>query len=58
MLPQLCPNFNVIGCAYTKEGSFNEGDIIALPRRDYEVPAVNNWDEFLQVVRTMLCCQV
>jgi hypothetical protein len=25
-LLQLCPNFNVIGCAYTKEGSFNEGD--------------------------------
>jgi hypothetical protein len=45
----LCPNFNVIGCAYTKEGSFNEGDIIAVPGRDDEVPAVNNWDEFLQV---------
>jgi hypothetical protein len=52
---QLCPNFNVIGCAYTKEGSFNEGDIITLPGRGDKAPAINIWDEFLQVCGLSSC---
>jgi hypothetical protein len=58
LLPQLCPNFTITGSAYTKEGSFSEGDIIALPGRDDEVPAVNNWDEFLEVSVICVLCYV
>lgn len=56
LLPQLCPPVDIVGCTYNKQGSFQASDIIPLPGRagDPEVPAVNNWDDFLAVSVSLL----
>jgi hypothetical protein len=51
-LLQLCRSLSIGEWAEMNECQFGEGDIIALPGGDGEVPSVNNcvnnWDEFLQ----------
>eukprot|EP00879_Flechtneria_rotunda_P000120 GHRR01000180.1.p1 GENE.GHRR01000180.1~~GHRR01000180.1.p1 ORF type:complete len:425 (+),score=148.19 GHRR01000180.1:224-1498(+) len=55
LLPQLCPPINVVGCSYTKEGTFLASDIIPLvgrqPLGDPEVPTITSWDQFLSALK-------
>eukprot|EP00878_Enallax_costatus_P026851 GHUV01028855.1.p1 GENE.GHUV01028855.1~~GHUV01028855.1.p1 ORF type:complete len:219 (+),score=45.27 GHUV01028855.1:2-658(+) len=54
-LPLLCPPVDIVGCSYTKTGSFIAADITPLPGKepqgDKEVPKVANWSDFLKALK-------